>query len=125
MAKLCAHQAHVLAMMGRTTSGLKNSPIPPAGLSEGDEGANATSWDINVFVLGVKSVAPSLDWFKVVRQLDTPHFRVTTVDGLRLIISSFVLAQGEPLPVNVFLGMLIFFLRACLLLQFLLRRACR
>lgn len=72
--------------------------------SEGGRGATSSSWDLNVFVFAIKSVAPSLDWFKVLTLLDSPRFSVVSKDGLQLIMSVYLMVRDGPFPVQVFLG---------------------
>ena len=109
--------AHALAMMARTHSGLPESLVPFSFLSSGENdsvrkfgesmdlpASGATTWNINVFVQALQTVAPGLKWPEVIRCLDNKSMQWIDSAGLQLIYNIFKSACVEPFPIQFIFG---------------------
>jgi CCR4-NOT transcription complex subunit 1 len=65
--------------------------------------AKSTGWNLDVFVSGVASILPNLDWASVVRKLDYPEFKLIDLKGAVIIAQVFRRATTDPFPVKALL----------------------
>lgn len=65
-------------------------------------GKPPSTWDVRIFVQGLQSLLPNLNWREVILYLDYPEFYLSSPDGLNLIVSAFKFATRDTFPVECF-----------------------
>ncbi|KAI9491135.1 CCR4-Not complex component, Not1-domain-containing protein [Zychaea mexicana] len=74
--------------------------------NERDTKSPLYGWNVQNFVTAVTEVAPGLDWFKVVENLDCDDFFLYDPEGLNVLVHAWQCSSENqhPFPVNKFFG---------------------
>lgn len=94
--------ARVLGMMANNLGNLKaddSISLNALGGSPFTDGPECNTWKGIVFARTIQEVAPHINFRDVVAKLDYPYFKVSTVDGLKLIVQAITLSI--PFPVDL------------------------
>eukprot|EP00656_Telonema_subtile_P027860 TRINITY_DN3003_c0_g7_i1.p1 TRINITY_DN3003_c0_g7~~TRINITY_DN3003_c0_g7_i1.p1 ORF type:complete len:2243 (-),score=499.30 TRINITY_DN3003_c0_g7_i1:111-6839(-) len=96
--------SEIVAMMALTHTGLSDSIVPLNALSGAAPESSETTWNLDVFVKALQSVAPSLDWRAVIAALDHEKFLVRDQAAVKTVVKIWKLVSQDPFPAEMFFG---------------------
>lgn len=104
--------ARILGMMANTHHGLEEGislALYDNSQALIDTGALAsapkpTTWNLDVFVAAVLSMAPKINWTDIMHNLDYPEFSVSDLSGFQLLLGTFKRATSQAFPTRVLLS---------------------
>ena len=104
--------ASILAMMSATHQGLEDgislalfdNSQPLFDSATNPSAAKPITWNLEVFVSAVTSMAPKINWVDVMHNLDQPDFAIADWKGFQLILNTYKLATSQAFPTHVLLS---------------------
>jgi CCR4-NOT transcription complex subunit 1 len=99
--------SEMVAMMAVTHTGLSDSIMPLNALSSmggAPPESSETTWNLEVFVKAVQSVAPNLDWRAVIAGLDCAQFVMQDQTSVKVVVKVWNVVTNDPFPADMFFG---------------------
>ncbi|XP_048577201.1 CCR4-NOT transcription complex subunit 1 isoform X2 [Nematostella vectensis] len=99
--------ARVIGMMVKTAVGLgqhiplQNLNSSAAALDAKPDDDGEASWGVEIFIQVLKERIPMMSWQQVLLELDYPGFKVTSVEGLKLLMAACQLGLQEAFPMEL------------------------